>query len=170
MEAIYSRRSIRKYLSEPVSMEQVEQLLRAAMYAPSAGNEQPWHFVVVHNREKLTTITQYHPYTQMLHEAPLAIVPCADLRDVKYDGNFWIQDMSAAIQNLLLEAEDMGLGTCWCGVYPNQALVENTKALLSLPEWLVPVAIVAVGYPAEVRAVKERYHSDRVHWDAYSED
>lgn len=163
MKEIFSRRSIRKYKDLPVDEAHLQQMLRAAMYAPSAGNEKPWHFIIVKDRSKLDQITEFHPHTQMLKEAPLAIIACADISDVKYDGAFWIQDIAACIQNLLLQGEALGLGTCWCGVYPKEELVSNVKKLANLPEHIVPVAVIAVGHPAEEREVKERYNIDRVH-------
>lgn len=167
MNEIYARRSIRKYKSDAVSDEQVKSLLRAAMYAPSAGNEQPWHFVVVTDRAKLNAITEFHPYTQMLKEAPMAIVACADMTNLKYDAAFWVQDISASIQNILLEAVTLGLGTCWCGVYPREELIDAVKSLLVLPDHIVPVAIIAVGHPDEERQVRERYSVERVHYNTW---
>ncbi|MFT9496830.1 nitroreductase family protein [Anaerosolibacter sp.] len=163
MKEIFTRRSIRKYQNRPVDQEQIQQLLRAAMYAPSAGNEKPWHFVIIKDRDKLKAITSFHPHTQMLKEAPIAIIACADISDVKYDGAFWIQDMAASIQNILLQGEALGLGTCWCGVYPKEELVENVSKLIHLPDKIIPVAIIAVGHPEEQREVRERYDADRVH-------
>lgn len=163
MKEIFERRSIRRYKDKPVDQEQIQKMLRAAMYAPSAGNEKPWHFVVIRDRSKLNEITSFHPYTQMLKEAPVAIVACADTSDLKYDGAFWIQDMAACIQNILLQGQALGLGTCWCGVYPKVELVEKLSKLIHLPEHIIPVAIIAVGYPAEQREVRERYNPARVH-------
>lgn len=167
MDAIFNRSSVRRFLDKAVDDVQVVQLLKAAMCAPSAGNEQPWHFVVVKNRETLDAVTQFHPYTQMLKEAPLAIVACADIRDVKYGGDFWIQDMSAAVQNILLEAVTLGLGTCWCGLYPKTALVDPMKKLIALPEGIEPVAIIAVGYALEAKEAPERFKADRIHYETF---
>lgn len=167
MREIYTRRSIRKYENKPLTDEQINELLRAAMYAPSAGNEQPWHFVVIKDRAILDEIPKFHDYTQMLHEAPVAIVPCCDTSNLKYDGVFWIQDMSAAIQNILLQARSMGLGSCWCGVYPRDMFVEKLSELLRLPKHVIPVAVIAVGYPAEEREVRERFKPERVHYNKW---
>lgn len=165
MKEIYSRRSVRRYENKPVGDYQIRELLRAAMFAPSAGNEQPWHFVVIKDRKKLDEITTFHPYSQMLKEAPLAIIVCADTSIVKYEGAFWIQDISASIQNILLQAEAMGLGTCWCGVYPVEKLVKEVSKLVNLPEHIKPVGIIAVGYPGEKREVSDRFKPDRVHYE-----
>ncbi len=163
MKEIFTRRSIRKYKDQHVEQEQIQEMLRGAMYAPSAGNEKPWHFVIIRDRDKLNEITNFHPFTQMLKEAPVAIIACADTSNVKYDGAFWVQDMAASIQNILLQGEALGLGTCWCGVYPREEFVENVSKLINSPKEIIPVAIIAVGHPAEQREVKERYNTDRVH-------
>lgn len=167
MKEIFTRRSIRKYEGKPVSDDQIHKLLRAAMYAPSAGNEQPWHFIVIKDRQILDEIPKHHPYTQMLLEAPLAIIPCCDISNLKYEGAFWVQDIAAAIQNILLEAEHLGLGTCWCGVYSRKELVDKISEILNIPEHIMPVAVVAVGYPGEKREVRERFRPDRVHHDKW---
>lgn len=163
MKEIFSRRSIRKYEDKPVEQDKIDKMLRAAMFAPSAGNEKPWHFIVIKDRSTLNAITEFHPHTHMLKEAPMAILVCADISNVKYDGAFWVQDIAACVQNMLLEAESIGIGTCWCGVYPREELVENMKKLIELPEHIVPVSIVAAGYPAEQREVRDRYSASRVH-------
>ncbi|HGE70115.1 TPA: nitroreductase family protein, partial [Candidatus Poribacteria bacterium] len=117
MQAILSRRSIRRYTDKPVSDEVVEQLLKSAMSAPSAGNEQPWHFVVIRDRQILNEIPKIHPYSGMLKEAPLAILICGDESLQKYKG-YWVQDCSAATENLLIAVNALGLGGVWLGVYP----------------------------------------------------
>ena len=167
MKEIFSRRSIRKYENKTVSDEKIHQLLRAAMYAPSAGNEQPWHYIVIKDREMLNEIPKIHPYTQMLLEATLAIVPCCDTSNLKYEGAFWIQDMAASIQNILLEAEHLGLGSCWCGVYSRQELVEAISGILNIPDHIIPVAVIVIGYPGEKREVRERFRPDRVHYEKW---
>lgn len=167
MKEIYLRRSIRKYKDTPLDVQQIQQVIRAGTYAPSAGNEKPWHFIVITKRETLEAITTFHPYTQMLKSAPVAIIACADLTNVKYEGNFWIQDMSAAIQNMLLEATSMNLGSCWCGVYPNPTLVEKVSKLLNLPKNIIPAAIVALGEGDETREVDERFDEALVHYEKW---
>lgn len=147
--------------------DQVKQLLKAAMYAPSAGNEQPWHFVVVRDRERLDEIARRHPFAGMLKEAPLAIIPCCDTGIVKYKGMFWIQGIAAAIQNMLLQAKHLGLGSCWCGVYPRKSLVEKVEKILNLPPDIVPAAIVAIGYPGEKVEAPNRFIPERIHLEQW---
>lgn len=162
MEAILRRRSIRKYRPEPVEPEKVTKLLAAAMAAPSAGNEQPWHFLVVTERARLNAIPEVHPYAQMLKEAPLAIVVCGDEQLEKHQG-YWVQDCAAAVQNILVAATGMGLGSVWLGVHPREDRVRAVRALLGVPAHVVPLAIVALGYGAEEKGPAERYNDGRVH-------
>jgi nitroreductase len=117
IEAILGRRSIRSYTDKPVAKETVQQLLEAAMAAPSAGNQQPWHFVVVDDRALLEKITTVHPYAQMAKSAQLGILVCGDLSLEMHQG-YWVQDCAAATENLLVAAHALGLGAVWTGVHP----------------------------------------------------
>jgi nitroreductase len=162
IEAILTRRSIRRYTPQQVSEETVRQLLQAAMSAPSAGNEQPWQFVVITERRLLDEIPRFHPFAAMLKEASVAIVVCGDLRLEKNKG-YWVQDCSAATQNLLLAAHAKGLGAVWLGVYPREDRVVNVRKLLGLPESVVPLCLVPLGYPAERIPSTERYDPSRAH-------
>lgn len=162
MKEILERRSIRKYLKSPVSDSQIEKLLKAAMAAPSAGNQQPWEFIVVKDRTILADITKVHPYSQMLKEAALAIVVCADLNKEKHQG-YWIQDCSAATENILIEAQYLGLGAVWLGVYPREDRVKGLKKLLNLPENIISLSIISIGHPAEKKEPSNRYDSSRIH-------
>ena len=162
IEAIHGRRSIRSYTDEPVSEEDIEILLKAAMAAPSAGNQQPWHFVVIDDREVLDAIPEYHQYAAMLQEAPLAIAVCGDVEEEKHEG-FWVQDCSAAIENLLLAAHSRGLGAVWLGVHPDASRVRGLRKLLDLPDSVVPLAVISIGHPAEEKPPTTYYSPDRVH-------
>lgn len=168
MDTIKNRRSIRKYTDQEVTEETLRELLEAGMCAPSAGNERPWHFIIVKERDHLEEIMKVHQYSRMLKEAPLAIVVCADLTLNKYPGkDYWIQDCAAATENILLAAQEKGLGTCWLGVYPTEERVQGLKKILNLPENVIPVSGIAVGYPAESKAPIERYDETRVHRDRW---
>jgi nitroreductase len=162
MEAIFKRRSIRKYSSEKVPEELIEKILRAGMAAPSAGNEQPWHFIVINDKNILHEIPKIHPYSQMLKEASHAIVVCGDLFLQRYQG-FWVQDCAAATENMLLMAQDLGLGAVWLGVYPTEDRVKALKELLSLPEGITPFCIISLGYPGETKEPVDRFNPDRIH-------
>lgn len=166
MEAILSRRSIRKYTNEDVSDEIVKELLEAAMSAPSAGNEQPWHFVVIRDRKILNEIPNIHPYSGMLREAPLAILVCGDESLQKYKG-YWVQDCSAATENLLIAINAKGLGGVWLGVYPVEDRVNGIRKLLDMPNNIIPFSLISIGHPAEQKPPANRYNSSRIHYDRW---
>ena len=166
IEAIHTRRSIRKFQQRPVPDELVTELLAAAMSAPSAGNQQPWHFVVITDREILGKVPSLNPYAAMAREAPLAILICADPALEKYPG-YWVQDCSAAAQNMLLAAHGKGLGAVWTGITPMEDRVAGFKKLCSLPEKVIPLALVVLGYPAQTLKAEDRFRADRVHRNSW---
>jgi nitroreductase len=161
LEVIFSRRSVRLYSSKPVSREILHELLRAAMSAPSAGNERPWHFVVLTDRAVLDEIPKFHPYSAMLKRARAAVLVCGDLTLERHRG-YWVLDCAAATENLLLAAHALGLGGVWCGVYPTEDRVQNFRRLLKLPDHIVPFSLVALGFPAEVKETPDRFDASRV--------
>lgn len=166
LKAIHGRRSIRQYTDQPVPEELVGKVLRAAMAAPSASNQQPWQFVIVDDRMILSEIPKFNPAAGALKQAPLAIAVCGDLRLEKSEG-FWVQDCSAAIQNLLVAAHAHGLGAVWLGVYPLENLVAEMRDLLGLPEEVIPLAVIAMGYPAEHKQPVDRFDPSRIHWNRW---
>lgn len=163
MKAIMNRRSIRKYTDEMVTDDQVKILLQAAMAAPSAGNEQPWHFIVIRDREKMNQITTIHPHAASIKQAPVAILVCADTRLSKYDVDYWVQDCAAATENLLLAVQDSGLGAVWLGVYPREERVSGLRQLFNIPQEVVPFSLISIGHPAEQKGPEDRYREDRIH-------
>jgi nitroreductase len=164
MEAILTRRSIRKYAPKPVDEQAVTQLLKAAMAAPSAGNEQAWHFVVITDRAILDDVPKFHEYAQMLYDARLAVLVCGDARLEKCK-DYWVQDCSAATQNLLLAAHALGLGAVWLGMYPVQNRVDGMRKLLGIPKEVTPFALISIGHPAEHKPPAERYDPQRIHYN-----
>lgn len=166
MDAILNRKSIRKYTDEKVSDEIVEELLKAAMQAPSAGNQQSWEFVVLRDKEIMKKITEFHPYSNMLLNTDVAIVICGDVSKEVFKG-FWVQDCSAATENILIAAEDKGLGAVWLGVYPVEERVGATKELLKLPEGVIPLSIIPIGYPDENRKAVSRFNKEKIHYDRW---
>jgi nitroreductase len=166
MKEIFERRSIRKYTGEEVSNVSIKELLKAAMAAPSAGNQQPWDFIVVKNRTVLNEIPKVLQYAQMLKEAPAAIVVCGTPDREKNKG-FWIQDCAAAVENILIEAQFLGLGAVWIGVYPREERVAYLRKILEIPENVIPLAIVSIGYPAESKEASQRYDEKRTHIDKW---
>jgi len=161
MKLIMTRRSIRRYQDAPVSEGDVETLLRAAMAAPSAGNCQPWHFVVVRERETMRRIMDVHPYSKMLDHAPLCIAVVGDLSLEKHKG-MWVQDCSAATQNILLAAHALGLGAVWLGVHPYEDRSTGVGEILGLPDGILCLSLIAVGHPAQHPEPADRYDPSRV--------
>jgi nitroreductase len=166
MKEIFIRRSIRKYNGKPIESEKLQLLLKAAMAAPTAGNSQEWEFVVITDRAILNEIPRFHQYSTMLKEAEAAIVVCANLQREKY-ADYWIQDCAAATQNILLEATCLGIGSVWLGVYPNMTRVKEMKKLLSLPENVMPLSIVSLGYSDMEFKEVDRYDENKVHYNKY---
>jgi len=162
MKAILSRRSIRRYTEEPVSRDLIEELLKAAMNAPSAGDEQPWHFIVIDRRPILDKLADIHPHAKMLKQAPAAIIVCGDESMEKFK-DFWVQDCSAASENMLLAAHALGLGAVWLGIYPAEKIVLEIRELLNIPSNIIPFSIISIGYPAEEKESKERFDASRIH-------
>ncbi len=162
LEAIYQRRSIRKYTDRRVPEDTIREILGAAMMAPSAGNAQPWQFIVITERETLVRVKAFNPYAGMAAHAPLAILVCGDLRLEKFPG-YWVQDCAAATQNLLLAALARGLGTVWTGIYPMEDRIDHFSRYFALPEQVIPMALVVVGYPAQKIKGEDRYKPNRVH-------
>ena len=164
MEEIFERRSIRKYKDKEVETEKIKRLLEAAVAAPSAGNEQPWHFVIIKDRKRLNHLAEIHPYAKMLKEAPLAIAVCADLDKQKHQG-FWVQDCSAATQNILLEAVSLGLGTVWIGCHPAENREKKVSEYLEVPNNIKTLSLIAVGYPAAEKGKVDRLSDEIIHYE-----
>jgi len=165
-DPVLSRRSIRKYTGEPVDDATVERLLRAGMAAPSAGNQQPWRFIVIRDRATLAGITEWHPYARMLPSTPVAVLVLGDPGGVKWEG-MWPQDCAACVENMLIEAELLGLGAVWLGVHPLPEREAALREQLGIPEAIVPFAIVPFGWPNERKEPADRYDEARVHHERW---
>ena len=166
MKVILGRRSIRKFTGENIPDEDVKRFLEAAMAAPSACNQQPWHFVVVRDKKTHEKIMDIHPYTKMLEKSSVAILVCAD-PDLQTCPGYWVQDVSAATENLLLAVHAMSYGATWCGVYPSDERVWKVRELLGLPKQVVPLNVIAIGVPDEEKPPADRYNEDRVHHEKW---
>ena len=167
-DLILSRRSIRKYENKSVTPENIKKILQAAMAAPSAVAMDPWFFYALTEKEKLSEMAQILPYGKMLNHAPLAIVVCGD-KDRAYLGDqdelgYMVQDCSAAIQNLMLSAHGLGIGSVWLGVYPQKDRMEKVRQLLDIPSKRVPLAVISLGYPDETQPARTRYKEENVAW------
>ena len=161
---LFARRSIRRFTDQPVDAEQIDMLLKAAMAAPSANNSKPWHFVVVTDSGTRGALARAHPYARMVVQSPVCIVPCGEPRLSRGSrSEFWVQDVSAATENILLAATGLGLGAVWCGVHPVEKRVDAVRRVLGLPERVVPFALIAVGHPAEQKEPRTQYDAGRVH-------
>ena len=165
-DAIFDRRSVRQYTAKAVPDSLVTELLKAAMAAPSAGNEQPWHFIVIRDRAVLDEIPTFHPYSAMVKHASVAILVCGDLTLEKFKG-FWVQDCSASTENILLAATAKGLGAVWTAVYPMEDRVAGMRRLLNLPEHIIPLSLVPLGYPEAPPARVDRFKTERVRRDRW---
>jgi nitroreductase len=162
IEAIMTRRSIRAFQDKPVPEDLVQKLLAAAMNAPSAANEQSWQFVVVTDKHLLKQVPSFSPYAAMSAKAPLGILVCGDRSKAKFP-ELWVQDCSAATQNVLLAAHSLGLGAVWTGVYGLEGRAEGFAKLLNLPGTIVPLAFIVIGYPAQSVRPETRYREELVH-------
>ena len=161
IENILTRRSVRHFGPNPVPDEELDILLRAAMQAPSAGNAQPRHFVVITDRKVLDEVPKFHTSAGFIVEAPAAIPICAD-ENVARPGR-WLLDCSAAAENMLLAAHARGLGACWIGIQPEPVRIEGVSRLLGLPANVHPLCLIAVGYPTETPPAVNRYLPQRIH-------
>jgi nitroreductase len=165
-EAIHGRRSIRQFVSGPVEDATVRKILAAAMAAPSAGNEQPWHFVVIRDRSILTALSGAHPYADMVQHATLAMLVCADMKIVKHR-DYWPADCAAASQNILLSVHALGLGSVWVGVYPREARIAEIRRVITLPDDIIPFSLLPIGIPGETKSSEDRYKQERTHKDRW---
>lgn len=166
---ITTRSSVRSYLDEPIAKEKIITLIKAGMAAPSAGDKRPWHFIAVTDKEQLSALSKASPYVSFAAKAPLAIVVCGDMTKTFKgdDKEMWIQDTSAASENILLAAHALGLGGVWAGVYPIKERVEAVSKVLDLPENIIPLNILVIGYPKSTGHIKDKWSEDNVSWNKY---
>lgn len=163
MNEIFERCSIRRYTDQKIEKEKLDLILKAAFCAPSAKNAQPWEFLVIEDLEELKKMSTFTPFAKPLANASLGIVAMANLeRNSVID--FCEQDVAAATQNMLLEAQSLGIGSVWIGVYPLKMRVALLKEHFALPEHIVPLWMIAFGYPAEKAKVKDKYHPEYIHF------
>ena len=168
LEYAFSRRSIRTYQGKDVGEDLVRDLLEAAMAAPSACAQDPWEFVVVRSPELRAEIAQGLPHGRMIADSPVGIIVCGDLQRTQgKEWSYMLQDCSAAIQNLLLAANTLGLGACWLGVHPLESRMNHVRALLNIPEHVIPIAAIALGWPAETQEPRTRYREASVHHETW---
>ena len=164
LQFIFARRSVRKYLDREIPGEVLDDLLRAAMAAPSAVAKDPWHFIVLREKATLERVAELLPHGKMLARAAAGIIVCGDIERA-HDGmeSYMLQDCSAAIENILLAAAALGLGSCWLGVHPRPERMEGIRRLFSLPASIIPVAGISLGWPEKDPRPRTRYDGGRVH-------
>lgn len=169
IETLMTRTSIRSFTDRPVSADTIEMLLRAGMAAPTAVNKQPWHFVVINDRAKLDELGGNGRQSQMWQESTLAIAVCGNMEKA-LEGPaqaFWIQDCSAATENILLAAHALGLGAVWTGCYPMEERVANVSQVLNLPEHIVPLCVIVMGYPNEQPEPKDKWKVENISYNTF---
>lgn len=168
MKSIFTRRSIRKFENKSVEQDKIESVLKAAMQAPSAGDQRPWEFIVVKEKNMLKKISEMSPYAKFLEQAPMAIVMVADKEKMLYPEN-WEQDMGAATENLLLQAVDEELGTVWLGVAPLQDRMDHISKIFGLSSNILPYNVIAMGYPTANQQNRyiDRFEENRIHYEKW---
>jgi nitroreductase len=169
LEIIHERKSVRNYTDQKVDREQLETLVRAGMAAPTAVNKQPWAFVTVDDRATLDSLGAHLPYAKMLKKASAAIIVCGDMTKALegWEQEFWIQDCSAATQNILLAAEASGLSAVWTAAYPAEDRMQTVTSILGLPEHIIPLNVIPIGYPTGNEAPKDKWKPENLHWNKW---
>lgn len=162
IDPVLSRRSIRNFTEEPLTEDDREAILTAAMAAPTAKGTRSWHFVWLDDRGMLDAVPSFHPYSRMIRKAPAAVLVCADISLEGREG-YWAQNCSAATQNMLIAATQRGLGSVWLGVYPNEDRMEGLRKLVGVPDGFVPFSLVVLGHPAERKEAYSGYDKEKVH-------
>ena len=166
VETILTRRSIRKYKKTNIPNQKIKKLLEVAMSAPSARNTQSWQYIIIKNRDKLNEITNFHPYSDMLKEANLAILICGDKKLEVHDG-YLVQNCSASTENILIAAHSLGLGAVWLGIYPRKERIRKIKEIFKIPDYILPISLISIGYPAEKKSKENRLDSSKIHYDKW---
>ncbi len=162
IEALLTRRSIRKYKNLQIEKDKIEIILKSAMYAPSAMNLQAWHYVVIDNKMVLSETIKSIPHAELLNQTPAAILVCGDSA-IEKNESWMIQNCSAAIQNILLAAHGLGIGTCWIAIHGMNEIVKNVSVQFKLPENVIPIALVTLGYPDESVTAEDRFRTEKIH-------
>lgn len=168
IDNIMTRTSIRQFTDKPVPKDTLDLIVKAGMAAPSAMNKQPWAFVVVTEKATLDSLNALKPWFN-LKTATAAIIVCGDLSKTE-DGfarEYWVQDCSAVTENILLAAHAYGLGAVWCGVYPNPELMPGVSKILGLPENIIPLNVVTMGYPDENPEPKDKFKPENIHYQKW---
>lgn len=171
IESIMTRASVREYTAEEVNDTIINKILRAGMAAPTAANQQPWQFVVITQQNLKDSVSSAFEYAKMVKDCSFAVVVCGDMDNLFEgdipDGGYWVEDCSAASENMLLAAHALGLGGVWCGIYPLRDREQRLHSILNLPSNLTPLNIIAFGYPAHPVAPKNKWTPSKVHYNSF---
>ena len=165
-EALLNRRSIRKYKNQKINKEDIDKILKAAMYAPSAMNLQAWQFIVIDDKDVLIETIKSIPYAEMLKQSAAAILVCGD-SSIEKNESWLLQNCSAVTENILLSAYGLGIGSCWIGIHGMEEIVRNIKQQFKLPENIVPVSLISLGYPDENVKAEERFKEEKIHFNKW---
>ncbi|MDP2363433.1 MAG: nitroreductase family protein [Ignavibacteria bacterium] len=163
-EALLNRRSIRKYKDQKISKEDIDKILKAAMFAPSAMNLQAWQFIVINEKEVLIETIKSIPYAELLIQSAAAIIVCGD-SSIEKNESWLLQNCSASTQNILLAAHGLGIGSCWIAIHGMDDVYKNIKSQFMLPENIVPVSLISLGYPDEEVKSEERFKQNKIHYN-----
>jgi nitroreductase len=169
LKTIFERKSVREFTKDKVNKDTLDILLKAAMCAPTAGNRQPWSFVIVTEKPVLKLLADGLPYAQMLNDANAAIIVCGSPSE-SFEGiesEFWVQDCSAASENILIAVESMGLGACWTGVYPVKDRIDFVAKTLGIPKGNIPLNVIPLGFPNGLQQTKDKYKPEKIHWQKW---
>ena len=170
LEVIFERKSVRNFKTDPVKKDDLETIVKAGMAAPTARDKRPWEFILIDDREILDKLADGLPYAKMAKQASAGIIVAGDLdkQNGGKDSPYWVMDCSAAIQNLLLAVEHLGLGAVWTAVYPNQDRIDAVKAVFpEMPENIMPLAFIPVGVPQGTDKPKDKYNPEQVRWNKW---
>lgn len=169
-QCIWKRRSVRQFLQKPVESEKIEKLLRAGMQAPTSRNGQTWEFVVVTKPDRIAGMTAMSEHAGLIKGAAAVIVVCNNEKKAEEKGekDWWIQGLSACVENILLQAVEEELGAVWMGVYPREARIDFLRKYLQIPDHILPFAVIPIGYPAQTPKPQDRYEESKVHYNIYS--
>lgn len=169
LRTIHARKSVRQYTDKQVTKDQLMSLVKAGMAAPTAGNKRPWSFIVIDDRKTLDTLAELLATGKMLKNATAAIVVCGN-PEKSFPGAesaYWVQDCSAATENILLAVESMGLGAVWLGVYPTENKIKGVQSVLGIPEKEIPLSVISIGYPAGAEKPKDKFNEQQIHWNKW---
>ncbi|MDY0266539.1 MAG: nitroreductase family protein [Methanimicrococcus sp.] len=165
-EALYTRRSVRKYQDKTVPIERIEEAVKAAMFAPSARNQQPWEFIIINKKELLNEIPTFSPHAAMVKNASAGVLICFN-KDYETAEGFFPQDLGAATQNLLLSLHASGIGAVWTGVYPREERMGGFIKMFELPKNIIPYSFIIIGYPENKPEAVDRFKKERIHYNEY---